>query len=99
MLYALWALAGWCGTVPRRWPFPPGPGPGDPWWFVSRLIGAAFGILGGWLYTQAFAGPTPQPAWDSPIAAAASAFGAFLVGRFVTDIAGRFGNRADQVQR
>ena len=95
MSYALWALAGWCGSVPLRWPFPPGPGPGDPGWLVSRVIGAGAGILGGWLYTRGFGVPTPQPV----LAAAASAFGAFLFARFVTDIASRFGNRADRVQR
>ncbi len=33
MLWALWALVGWCGTPWRRhWPWPPPPPPdGDPW--------------------------------------------------------------------
>jgi len=93
-LFLLWALAGWCGNEPRRWGFPPKPGPGpDPWWFASRIIGVVFGIIGGWGYTKIF-GPHPEP-WTSALPAAASAFGAFLAARFVTDVVSRFsgGNR------
>jgi hypothetical protein len=98
-LLVLWALVGWCGTVPRRWlwpPPPPEPGP-DPWWLFSRVIGVIAGIIGGWAFTHVFgplpepwltAGPRPEP-WVSALPAAASALGAFVVARVATDIAGR----------
>ena len=94
-LFLLWAFAGWCGTLPIRWWFRPIPDPDPPpWWFVSRVIGVVFGIIGGWAYTKVF-GPQPEP-WTSALPAAASAFGAFLVAGVATDIASRFrgGNRA-----
>jgi hypothetical protein len=91
-LIALWALAGWCGSEPRRirirWPGPPIPDPDpEPWWLISRVIGLAAGILGGWGYTQVF-GPSPEP-WSQALPAAASALGAFVVARFVTDVYGK----------
>lgn len=85
-LLVLWALVGWCGTVPRRWPFPPPPPP-DPWWLVSRIIGIIAGIIGGWGYTQVF-GPHPEP-WVAALPAAASSLGAFVLARVATDIFGR----------
>ena len=87
-LLALWAFVGWCGTVPRRWPFPPGPPDPDPWWFISRIVGIVSGLLGGWIYTRWFPCPPPEP-WVSALPAAASAVGAFVTARFVTDIVGR----------
>lgn len=92
-LLALWALAGWCGSEPRRirihWP--PGPTPPDPdpepWWLVSRIIGVAAGILGGWSYTKLF-GPSPEP-WSTALPAAATMLGAFVLARFVTDVYGK----------
>lgn len=91
-LLALWALAGWCGSEPRRirirWPVPPIPDPDpEPWWLVSRIIGVAAGILGGWGYTQVF-GPHPEP-WSRALPAAATALGAFVLARFVTDVYGK----------
>jgi len=91
-LFVLWAITGWCGTPWLkwwwRWPGPPVPGPPepDPWPIISRIIGLAGGIVGGWAYTQVF-GPSPEP-WTSALPAAASALGAFLGGRLLTDIYG-----------
>jgi hypothetical protein len=86
-IFVLWALVGWCGTVPRpRPPRPPDPDP-EPWWLVSRIIGVVTGIVGGWAYTQVF-GPQLEP-WVSALPAAASALGAFVLARFATDIYGR----------
>jgi hypothetical protein len=91
-LIVLWILAGWCGSEPRRirirWPGPPVPDPDpEPWWLVSRIIGLAAGVLGGWGFTQAF-GPHPEP-WSTALPAVASAAGAYLVSSFVTDVYGR----------
>jgi hypothetical protein len=64
-LFALWAIAGWCGNEPPWWwwwirrhlpPPPPPPPDGDPWW-RSKLIGVVAGIIGGWVSTQVF-GPS-----------------------------------------
>jgi hypothetical protein len=91
-LMALWGLAGWCGSEPRRIRIPrpglpvPDPGP-EPWWLASRIIGVATGILGGWGYVQVF-GPRPEP-WSQALPAAATAFGAFMVARFATDVYGK----------
>jgi hypothetical protein len=83
-LIALWAFSGWCGTCgtpyPGWWRHPHPPDP-EPWWFVSRLIGVVFGVIGGFVYTQVF-GPQPEP-W-------ASALGGFVAGRIAADIYGRF---------
>jgi hypothetical protein len=91
-LIALWALAGWCGSEPRRiripWRWPvPDPDP-EPWWLVSRVIGLAAGILGGWAFTQVF-GPRPEP-WNQALPAVASAAGAYLVSSFITDVYANF---------
>jgi hypothetical protein len=99
-LLLLWAVAGWSAASamgwasytpgredpdnPRPWPFPWPP----PWrWFVLRVIGVVFGIIGGLVYTRIFEAPQ---AWTLALPAAASAFGAFLVAGAATDIAGRF---------
>src|SRR5215216_3508709 len=94
-LIVLWALVGWCGNEPwlwlvlrrRWWPTPPPPDP-DPWpiLFLPRVIGIVGGVVGGWVYTQAF-GPQPDP-WTSAVPAAASALGAFLGARVLVDIYG-----------
>jgi hypothetical protein len=91
-LVALWALVGWCGSEPRRIRIPPGvvgPPPPDPepWWLVSRIIGLAAGIVGGWAYTKVF-GPQPEP-WTLALPAAVSSLGAFAAARFVTDVYGK----------
>ncbi|MDQ2936108.1 MAG: hypothetical protein M3R67_01215 [Acidobacteriota bacterium] len=88
-LIVLWALVGWCGSEPRiirfPWPGPPVPDPDpEPWWLVSRIIGVAAGILGGWGFTQVF-GPQPEP-WRLALPAATSAVGAYVVARVVTDV-------------
>lgn len=90
-LFVLWGLAGWCANEQRRISFrmrefePPVPRPN---WFASRIIGVVTGIIGGWLYTQVF-GPQPEP-WSSALPAAASALGAVIAARVVTDIYARF---------
>ena len=60
---------------------------------LLAAVFSAVGIIGGWGYTKIF-GPHPEP-WTSALPAAASAFGAFLAARFVTDVVSRFsgGNR------
>ena len=83
---------GWSSYKPN--PEDPDPLPGPPWWwFGSRVLGAVFGVIGGWAYTKVF-GPSPEP-WTLALPAAASAFGALLVASVATDIASRFvgGNR------
>ena len=93
-LAVLWVLVGWCGTVgPRHWPPPPPP---DPWpWLVSRFIGAVSGFAGGWVYTQVWVPQDPVPV-RLGIYAAATAVGAFVASRFVTDIVGQFSNKPSQ---
>jgi hypothetical protein len=94
-LFALWALAGWCGTPYPRWwwriPPPPWPPDPEPWW-RSKVIGVVAGVIGGWALSQVF-GPGPQP-W-TVVPAAASALGGFFLSRLVGDllngIAGRGG--------
>jgi hypothetical protein len=86
-LFVLWAAVGWCGTpYPGWWRGPrPHPDP-EPWW-RGKLIGVVSGVLGGWVYTQAF-GPRPEP-WHDALPAAISSLGAFVVARIVGDIYGR----------
>lgn len=90
-LFALWALAGWCGSEPRRIKLPPGVGPPppdpEPWWLVSRIIGVLAGIIGGLAYTKVF-GPHPEP-WSQALPAAVSSVGAFLLASFATDVYGK----------
>jgi len=97
-LLVLWALAGWCGSVPlilsiTKGPLVPEPPP-RPNWLVLRMIGAVSGVIGGFVFSRAFgpqpepwlaAGPRPEP-WAMAIFAVASAVGAFVVSRVVTDI-------------
>jgi len=58
------------------------------------MIGAVSGVIGGFVFSRAFgpqpepwlaAGPRPEP-WAMAIFAVASAVGAFVVSRVVTDI-------------
>ena len=82
MMYALWALAGWCGTpYPGWWRGPrPKPDP-EPWWLV-KVVAIIGGVLGGWLVERMF------PATDvGPALVAATTLGALVVGRFAGDIA------------
>lgn len=84
-LIVLWALVGWCGTVPRP-RFPPPPDPPDPGpCLVCGVIGAIAGIIGGWAFTQVFL-PTDQFPIRSAIYAAATTVGAFVAGRIASDI-------------
>ena len=91
-LIALWALVGWCGTVPRP-PFPPQPDP-DPWpiYFVARVIGVVSGIVGGWAYSQVFLPSDPVP-WRSAVFAATTSVGAYVAANVITDIYGQIRGR------
>lgn len=105
-LFILWALTGWCGTVPWIFLFPPPPPdperPPRPNWLLLRIIGVVSGVGGGWVFTNTFAfgqgvpriaeGPYPEP-WLRIVFAAATAVGAFIAARFVTDIYGQLSNR------
>ena len=75
-LAVLWALVGWCGTVPKKFPIPP-PQP-DPWPWKDTLIGIIGGIAGGFLVHS---GLNIQEM-------AGTGFGALAGGRILSDIAG-----------
>src|SRR5437763_5665908 len=84
MLYALWALAGWCGTPwPGWWRGPrPHPDP-DPW--IIKLVAVVGGVLGGWAVSKiALASTVPDTA---PAMVAATTLGAFVGGRVLSEIA------------
>lgn len=99
-LIALWVLVGWCGNEPRPIPIiGPGPDPDPdpkPYW-ITKFIGVVAGVLGGWGYTQVF-GPQPEP-WSHALPAAATAVGAFVVARFVTDLFGKLSGGGQNVTR
>jgi len=100
-LFMLWASTGWCGTVPlilsiTKGPLVPEPPP-RPNWLVLRMIGAVSGVIGGFVFSRVFgpwpepwlvAGPQPEP-WMIALFAAATAVGAFVVSRVITDIYGQ----------
>ncbi len=95
-LIILWALVGWCGTVPRpfpRLPDPPLPIPEPrPCLVCGRVLGIVAGIVGGWAYTQLFLPQDPVPV-RSALYAAATSVGAFVAASVVTDIYGLISNR------
>ena len=76
-----WGAVGWCGTAWPWWwrPPPPPPGP-DPWWFIDRIVSIVGGVLGGWVFTQAW--PMDQAGQLMGLAVVASGVGA-LVGSFI----------------
>jgi uncharacterized membrane protein YeaQ/YmgE (transglycosylase-associated protein family) len=76
-LFIFWGAVGWCGT-PWPWRVPPPPPPPDLWWFIDRIVGIVGGIIGGWLFAQAW--PIPQA--DAALAVLASGAGA-LVGTLI----------------
>jgi len=79
--FVFWGAVGWCGTPwPWWWRKPPPPPPPDPWWFVDRIVGIVGGVVGGWLFTQAW--PVAQAGELLWLAIAASGLGA-LVGSFI----------------
>ncbi len=85
MIWAFWALVGWCGTRwPGWWRFPPPPPPppGDPWF--SKIAGIVGGIAGGWLYNLAW----PMGADVTSVAVAATAVGAFIGAVVLGDLVG-----------
>jgi len=83
MIWALWALVGWCGTPwPRKWwPVPPPPDP-DPWY--SKIAGVVGGMAGGWLYDLAW----PMGGNVTGIGVAATAVGAFVGAVVLGDLVG-----------
>jgi hypothetical protein len=83
-LLLAYAIAGWCGTIPRLWwRFPPPPPP-DPFREIPfRLAGVLGGIAGGFLYSSAFS----MQSLDA-VNVAATAFGALLGGMLASDLAG-----------
>ncbi len=80
-LILFWAAVGWCGT-PWRWHFPPPPPPPDPWWFIDRIVGIFGGIIGGWLFAQAW----PIPGTDAALAVLASGAGALVGSLILSDL-------------
>jgi hypothetical protein len=111
MLYALWAIVGWCGTPYIWWwfklPVPgprPGPDPGPDPWPIIKLIGVVGGLVGGWVFTRAFgipvpwdlSGPRPEP-WVA-VLAAASSVGAFVGSVLFTDIYGMIRSAGKKTQ-
>lgn len=100
-LILLWVLAGWSGVpvdfkVPpwQREPDPKLPPRPRPYW-LTRIIGMVAGVIGGFAFLAVFgpqpepwrvvAGPHPEP-WATAVFAAATAAGAFIAARIVTDI-------------
>jgi len=81
MLYAFWALVGWCGTPWRRWP-PPPPPDGDPW--LIKVVNAVGGIAGGWVFDRLW----PMGETVTGIAVAATAVGALLGSTVLGDVVG-----------
>jgi hypothetical protein len=88
MVYALWAIAGWCGTPWPwwwKWKWLPPPPPPDPRWWVVKVVAVASGLIGGWVVNSMFAAPDSNPS-----AVAATSLGAFFFGRFFSEIVGYF---------
>ena len=79
--YLFWGAVGWCGTGwPWWWRRPPPPPPPDPWWFVDRIVSIVGGLVGGFLFTQAW--PFDQAGNLVWLAVVASGVGA-LVGSII----------------
>jgi hypothetical protein len=89
---AFYALLGWCGNEPRRWPFfhpvpdpgPLGPSP-EPWIWLVAGIGIVAGIVGGLVFGRALTGTTLITAGSFDALAVGGA-GAFVLSRFATDV-------------
>ena len=78
MMYALWAMVGWCGTPWRRWPIPD-PDP-EPWWMI-KILAIVGGILGGFLVRRMVSGADT----DTSVVIA-TAIGAYAVGRVLSEV-------------
>ena len=78
MMYALWAMVGWCGTPWRRFPIPD-PDP-EPWWLV-KILAIVGGILGGILVRRMVGGQDTDPA-----VIIATSIGAYAVGRVLSEV-------------
>lgn len=85
-LVVFWAAVGWCGTWPRPlpWPFPNGPTP-DPW-FVIRIVAIVGGLIGGFLFNQAW--PVAETQGLTGLAVAASGVGALVGSIILLDLYG-----------
>ena len=79
-LLIFWGAVGWCGT-PWRWPVPPPP---PPWWVIDRMVGIVGGVIGGWLFTQAW----PLSQTDIGLAVVASGVGAWVGATILHDLYG-----------
>lgn len=85
-LFLFWGIIGWCGTPwPRRWP-PSPPPPPSPWWFASRIVGLAGGVIGGYLFNDTW---PVQDQGTAGLVVAASSIGALAGSIFLQDILGR----------
>ncbi len=84
MLYALWALAGWCGTPYPGWrPGRKGPRPDpDPQPWLVKVVAVIGGLLGGWAVERLFTAQETGPAL-----VAATLVGALIGGRVLGDLA------------
>lgn len=85
-LLVFWGLVGWCGTPPRP-PWPPWPPIPLPRWLLGRVVGAVAGVVGGWLFNQAW--PVGEAQMATGLAVAASGVGALIGAIFITDLLGR----------
>jgi len=96
--FIFWGAVGWCGTPwPGWWRRPTPPPPPDPWWFIDRIVGIVGGVIGGWLFVQAW--PVEQAGELVWLAVAASGVGAFvgsliLLDLYLSFVRGRVGARA-----
>ena len=80
-LLLFWGIVGWCGTPwPRPWPRPPVPPPPDPWWLIGQVVAVVGGIIGGWLFTQAWPIATGDLASLSVVASGVGALAGAIIG-------------------
>lgn len=83
-LVVFWAAVGWCGTWPRPWPWPIPKGPTPFPWLISRVIGIVGGLIGGFLFNQAW--PIGDTQGLAGLAVAASGVGAFVGAIILLDV-------------
>ena len=89
MIYAMWMLAGWCGTpYPGWWRGPRPPQPPDPW-FGIKTASVIGGVVGGWL-TQTIIGADP-----GAVGVLTTLVGAFVGGGFAGGVVALIGGRGN----
>lgn len=90
-LILLWAIVGYCGTVPNPLtePDPPLPLRPRPCLVCNRVVGVLAGIAGGWIFSQVFLPQDPIPT-RSALYAATTSVGAFVLARVASDIHSQF---------